>query len=640
MVDRHRSEEKAHRNDIDGLRGIAVSSVVLFHCGFIRFFPGGFTGVDIFFVISGYLITGLICQDLTHDRFSIVDFYRRRVRRIFPALVPMYVFVLLGSFFVFMPGDTAQTSRNLISSILFVSNNYFYSQAGYFDPFSESNLVLHTWSLSVEEQFYVVFPALLFVSNTWFGRFRNPFILFITLGSFAGSIYAVRANPSAAFYLIHYRCWELLIGGLLSLNLIPTIRSRFSSNVVAACGLVMIGASVLVLNAQAPFPGASALPACLGTAALLHAGASNDTLVSRLLKFGPLRFVGLVSYSFYLWHWPIWVLARQFHEPTGPIDRAIVILISFCVAALSWKFVEQPFRRASQDVSGRKVLVRGFAAMAAVAVVAFAAPSVARNYWAVPDSVEAIANFGRYYDPVRSFRADKCFLTSSSNSFALFQIHPCLDISTEKPNVALIGDSHAAQYYAGLASNPSINVLQATSSGCKPVGGSLGQARCTNLMDFMFDHFLPEHRVDVVILAARWHDSDIPGLLSVVGKLRDFVPRVVVIGPIIEYDISLPAVLAQSVYRDDDTLIAHHRSADVPVLDSEMRQDLRGSGAEYVSVYDAMCPGGACMVRDDEGQPIQFDYGHVTANGSKIVISKMLPQILPTLASSKAADAR
>jgi peptidoglycan/LPS O-acetylase OafA/YrhL len=631
-----------HRNDIDGLRALAVGSVVLYHCGFGRFFPGGFVGVDVFFVISGYLITGIVQKDIDNGRFSIVEFYNRRIRRIFPALMVVYAAVLAASFLLLMPSEASQSGKNILSSILFVSNIYFYTQTSYFDAASEFNALLHTWSLSVEEQFYIFLPIGLYLLS----RLRRRSLIVVLAAAFgvslAASAVVVSIDQSAGFYLVQYRAWELLIGALLALNAVPAATNRLVNEALGIAGLLLVGGSILLLSADKPFPGLVAVPVCVGSALLLYSGQA-DTLAARLFSLPPVRLVGLASYSFYLWHWPVWVFGSLVHEPKGPVQNLAYIAASFGLALISWRFVEAPFRTGPAWRSSRRTLGSGFGALAVAALAAVALPVLSQGFWQVPERVEAVARFVNY-DPNPNFRTGTCFLTSEFNRFDMFRKDECLKLARDKPNYVLIGDSHAAHIYPGLAQNRDINVLQATASGCKPTDGAPGEKRCTDLVSYMFDDFLPQHHVDGVVLSGRWQASDIPRLLSAIRKLKPYADRLIVLGPIVEYDRALPRLLAQAMYDGDKALPTRHHRDEPREVDRQMRKALAHSGATYVSLYDAVCPNGACTLWTPDDNPLQFDYGHMTAAGSRLILSRVRSEVIAktgadNLAQVKAQDA-
>jgi len=291
-----------YREDIDGLRAISVLAVVFNHAG-ITLFSGGYIGVDVFFVISGYLITSIILREILTADFSIIRFYERRIRRILPALFITIAFTVAVSAIMYDAEKFKEFGKSVIATTLFASNINFWRESGYFDAPSQLKPLLHTWSLAVEEQFYIFFPMLMFLIYR-FARKIAPALLFgITILSLALAIVTVPQDPSAAFYLAQLRAWELLVGAFLALNIIPENAGKKYSDFIGILGLVMVLAPVILYTADTKFPGLSALPPVLGAAFIIFSGVNNKTLIGKFLSLPPLVFIGKISYSLYLWHW-------------------------------------------------------------------------------------------------------------------------------------------------------------------------------------------------------------------------------------------------------------------------------------------------------------------------------------------------
>lgn len=353
-----------YRADIDGLRAIAVSAVVLFHAG-VPFMPGGYVGVDVFFVISGYLITSILLKDT-----SWVGFYQRRARRILPALFAMLVVVLAVGAWTLLPSDFDKAAKSALATLAFVSNLFFWRQAGYFQPDVELMPLLHTWSLGVEEQFYIFFPWIVVACNKMKLRRRTVQILFVALaiGSFglAEAGMMVR-QATAVFYLLPTRAWELLVGSLLAAGLVPTIRAMWLRSLLAVVGLVALLWPILTYNNRTHFPASGALAPVLGSAMLLVAGGGGRHLLSRALEWRPVVFVGLISYSFYLWHWPVLVFARyRLVRELTPVEATLCVIVALLLAWASWRFVERPFRKGFSD---RSIWLMSGGGLAAIGVV-------------------------------------------------------------------------------------------------------------------------------------------------------------------------------------------------------------------------------------------------------------------------------
>ena len=357
---------KHYRPEIDGLRAISVIGVVLFHLELG--FPGGFVGVDVFFVISGYLITGILLRQLGEDRFSLMEFWARRVRRIVPAAMVMVVGALLIGAFLQTPERYASLARSAMAHVLMASNCYFTRDQGYFAEKSDHEPLLHTWSLSVEEQFYLIFP--LIVCFVWKRAPQRLALVFTSaaLISFSWSWIEVVSNPKWAFFLLPARGWELLVGALLAILPQKTMRS-LCDEAWAGLGLVLVLVPMFFFDRQTAFPGPGALAPVLGAALLIWTGGS--TKIGKLLGWRALVRIGLISYSLYLWHWPFVVFAREM-----VIELTLTWKISLLVASLlagysSWRWVEMPSRSGLLLATRRRSLIFGLTSAVTLFVIAF-----------------------------------------------------------------------------------------------------------------------------------------------------------------------------------------------------------------------------------------------------------------------------
>lgn len=356
------SPQSKYRTDIDGLRALAVLSVVLYHIG-VRYFPGGYVGVDIFFVISGFLITRIVYTEACAGRFSFARFYERRARRLLPALFVVIAAGFVAAWFVSSPYDLDQYGLSATAALFFVANFHFKDAITYFNPDAEYYPLLHTWSLAVEEQFYLIFPLLLILAI----RFNRVALVIaaVAASSLAAGVQFTKTDPDIAFYLVPFRAWELMAGAAIALGFAPALKARPAREAVAAVGLVMIAIAVGVFDDRTAFPGVAALVPALGAALIVHAGCTGETIVSRGLSLRPMVFVGLISYSLYLWHWPILAFLRlnQASTEITSTQAVAVLAVSMILAALSWKYVEQPFRRRGML---RRAQVFGWSAAGAV----------------------------------------------------------------------------------------------------------------------------------------------------------------------------------------------------------------------------------------------------------------------------------
>jgi peptidoglycan/LPS O-acetylase OafA/YrhL len=344
------SHSIAYRSDIDGLRALAILPVVLFHA-FPNFFPGGFIGVDIFFVISGYLITSILLKDIQAGNYSIKTFYARRVRRIFPALSVVLLFCLVLGWVVLTAVEYRSLGKHAAGGAGFIANFMFWREAGYFDAAGDTKPLLHLWSLGIEEQFYIVWPLLLyfFAKRSW-----NilSLILVVALLSFGLNVWQIGGNPSAAFYSPLSRSWELALGAFLAYQALhpaqvfTSIIERYRS-LLSGLGLVMVVIGFVVINESRAFPGWWALLPALGSALLIATGPHgfvNRLVLSRRIFV----WIGLISFPLYLWHWPLLSFARIIASETPSVDvRVVLVVLSIVLAALTYYLIEKPIRQSS-----------------------------------------------------------------------------------------------------------------------------------------------------------------------------------------------------------------------------------------------------------------------------------------------------
>ncbi len=355
-----------YRSDLDGLRAVAIMGVVAYHLGALRA-HGGFVGVDVFFVISGFLISSFILRDMEQLRFSLLAFYARRIRRILPALVAMLSITACVCFRYQPPSMLPGTALSLIAATFSVSNFYFLLATAYF-PNLRSEPFAPTWSLAVEEQFYILFPVLLILLRRLLpGRMKTAVMIMAAL-SFLLSAFGVYLFPTATFYLAITRAWELLLGTMLAMNVFPGIVSVPLRQLASLTGLAGILFGVFAYSPQTPFPGVAALVPCLGTAVIIASGYTGESLVSRALSFKPVVFLGWISYSLYLWHVPVMLFQRSGIMPINAsnhhhILQGLTLALSILIATISWKFVETPFRTGRLMLNGRAAFA--FAAISA-----------------------------------------------------------------------------------------------------------------------------------------------------------------------------------------------------------------------------------------------------------------------------------
>lgn len=640
---RARNGDLSYRPDIDGLRAVAVVPVVLFHAGFPQF-SGGFVGVDVFFVISGFLITGIIAKEIDRDSFSIAEFYRRRARRILPALTAMVLAVLAAGFFVLTPDQYFTVGRASLWIAAFASNFFFWRNTSYFEAGSSFEPLLHTWSLAVEEQFYIFFPILLMLLKRH--RMRVTVLVSLGIASFVLSCALVRMAPGAAFYLLPTRAWQLITGGLLVLGMFgPPPNARVAA-MLSWIGLALIVVPTVAYEATTPFPGVAAVPPTLGAALLIWSGSEG---AGRLLSTRPMVSIGLASYSIYLWHMPIFEFAKYLKGSSlEPATALALSLASVGVGFLSLRFIERPFRGTSQ-ISLQRLAVLASAGIPLVAAPALAVTLMqgvpARLSPEARDAISVADDETRH--PIQCLSLDQKWIDPSA---------PCiLGSENAAPTTLLWGDSHAmvtatAMEAAAYAANASF--LFAANADC-PIGigfridprtspslTSQGHYRRCSEYNIKMLTRASDPAIKTVVLSSRWtnwrmdqpanpseQDAEIR-LLSDVGDgtgnrlifeaafrrlvetLRQEGKRVIVVGPLPEPSFNVPErafLFAKGVAPEPDPIpLSTFRKRHAAAL-----QLFEGLGVEVVRPEQVLCRHGLCPVMRD-GRPAFFDHNHLS----------------------------
>ncbi|WP_179222033.1 SGNH hydrolase domain-containing protein [Inquilinus limosus] len=607
------------------MRAVAVVPVVLYHAG-ISLLGGGFVGVDVFFVISGYLITSILADDIRRGEFSILAFYERRARRIFPALFFVLLVSIIAFTVILLPFDLRAFSRSVIATVSFTSNILFYLESGYFAAPSELKPLLHTWSLAVEEQFYIVFPILLYLLSKTGRRTRNAALIAIVALSFAVNLWGVAPHPTATFYLLPARAWELLLGSLLALNVIPAPAARGLREAAAALGLALIAYSVFTLSATDPFPGWNAAPPCIGAALIIWAGAGGDSLGARLLGLRPVVFIGKISYSLYLWHWPIIVFVK-YSTDRGllPAETALVVVASIAAATLSWRYVEQPFRGKGSRF-GRRWIFTASAVTAALFLSIGGATYVTKGWpQRFPEAIPIIAKYADY-KRVELYRLGTCFRREDQPP-AEYPVAECY--GEPAPDILIWGDSFGAHLYAGLASGASVvhlRVGQATSQACPPILSlsAYRHAGCGAFNDHIFG-LIKQNRPKTVLLSARWElldRRDIPQLDSTIGALKGLGIDVIVAGQSPTFYAPAYTLFIKNMRTAPGTVVEGIDHAD---LNRQVAQVAERAGARFFAPEDLFCTGTRCRI-DQDGTLLFWDDGHLTAEGSAYVGEKFFDQ--------------
>lgn len=616
-----------YRADIDGLRALAVVPVLLYHVG-VPGFTGGFVGVDIFFVISGYLICGMIDGDIRGGSFSLGDFYKRRILRILPALFVMLLVTSILAYVYCLPIEFEDYSKSLASAVGSVSNVYFAGTTGYFDAPAETKPLLHTWSLGVEEQFYLITPLLMLFSYRFMTKRTRLLFVVVTVVSFAAAFAVSYRNTTFIFYLAPFRAWELALGALLSIKFIPAPRTEFGKNVCGGTGLLLLLGAILFGSPSTPLLLMTSI-AGIGAALVIASSERGISSVGRLLSLRPIVFIGLISYSLYLWHWPLIVFQRTdailIADSPQVVTKLALIATSIGFACLSWRMVEIPFRSRASKTSRAAVFGVASTAMASAVALCGLIVIVSGAPSRFPDRVVAIGSY-LAYDPSTAFRSGHCYLATNRQQL---DVPTCMKLDPKRPNYLLVGDSHAAHLWLGLSTAmPDVNIMQATASACRPAVvpvSRLDTRACPKLMQFVFNEFVVDNKIDKILLSASWKDEDIPVLSNTLDLLKQRGIDTVVLGPIVEYDSALPRLLTEEILHNSPTIARAMRTPGIGERDRAMRRIVTDKGATYISVYDSICRDGFCDEFVAGGVPIQFDAGHLTAAGSVEVARRLLP---------------
>jgi peptidoglycan/LPS O-acetylase OafA/YrhL len=514
MLQRTRHETtsaSAYRADIDGLRAIAVLSVVAYHIG-ATWLPRGVTGVDVFFVISGYVITAKLTREIAAGEFSLLAFYEGRFKRILPALSVMLAATLALGWFVLLPGDYAAAGKSAAYAAFGAGNLFFYWNTDYFDQVAELQPLLHTWSLGVEEQFYLVWPFVLAVIFKLSKRQVSTMsaIGLMTVIGVAYAIWLTNSNGKAAFYLPFPRAWELSIGALLVF--LPPINSKLVSNIAAIAGAALVGWSLFYITSNDPFPGLNALYACVGSALVVWK--KRQSVIGEVLSLRPLVGIGLISYSLYLWHWPVIVFYRHYDGgavPSAPTALALGVA-SLVLSYLSYRVIEKPFRRLR--VGAMKTVVAGLVSSAAIASAGFTVLNSDGFTNRLPPQAQAMSSLEVMWDW-------KCPHEQTFKGLALSKCVIGAPWETATKKAVLWGDSHAehlAPYLDEVARANDTAILFAKEThgaGCSPIIDNvtvfrtvpedpLYSARCAGERAIVLDWLKTNPDVKLVIVASTW----------------------------------------------------------------------------------------------------------------------------------------
>jgi peptidoglycan/LPS O-acetylase OafA/YrhL len=658
-----------HRRDIDGLRAVAVAAIVAYHA-FPRWVPGGFVGVDVFFVISGFLITGIIAGQRDEGRFSYLRFYLRRARRIVPAYLVVLAAITALAIWLELPQVLTWNGATLGVAALFVANLGFLRGYGYFTPSLQQNPLLHLWSLGVEEQFYLVWPLLLaLLSSAALRRLRLAAAVILLIASLAGAEWFVSQNASVwSFFLFPMRAWEFLAGGLLALGPAAGPRGMRAASVAGGLGLALIAGSVLLLNDSIPFPGLSALPACLGAALVLWSGMGREPAATAVLRSSPAVGVGLISYSLYLWHWPALTFAREYTQRDLTLLETVALLaLSAGLAIVTWRYVEQPWRGRAVARPGRSLALTLSPLLIFVVLGAmiFVTHGLPRRF--TPSALQAANIETTDVNP----RRDTCFI-------ALKPVPPngCrfgAPDDAKDYDVLVWGDSHADAATPGVvdwAKARGWSVREAAVGGCaalvdaRVVAAKTGELKgCRASPRATMAEIAANPKLKLIVLALRWPlyngdrpryagnnpqmtmlDARAPGdrvypLDEALARTLDAIAatgskaRVVVLGPVPELTFSPPSCVAMARHLGRRETRCWDAPAALPLMRARAAEaKIAAALAARPDVgvfYPArrLCTETSCIT-EVKRRLIYFDNDHLSASGARMLVPGWLDQAL------------
>jgi peptidoglycan/LPS O-acetylase OafA/YrhL len=594
-----------YRPDVDGLRAIAVIAVVAYHA-FPRLVPGGFIGVDVFFVVSGYLITQIIVADLDQGSFSFAEFYARRVRRIFPALIVVMLATLAAGIAIFLPDELDSLARNAIAGALFSSNLMQLSETGYFDIDAHVKPLLHLWSLGIEEQFYLAWPLALWACPR---RWRLALVCGIIMLSFGLNVSLVKTHAAATFYLPFTRAWELMAGAAITGVTIPSRGLRYLAAGIGFC----IGITFFLYDAGMAYPGWAALVPVTGTAlTVLGEGTPFSRLV---LSHRWTVFLGRISYPLYLWHWPLLVFSQLYLlRPLTPTETVIVLCASLGLAWITYEWIERPIRSGSRGAVG--ISMTAMATIPAVALTAMLFPPQ------LPSAIQHLLTL----PPVgEGMRIQACMLSDDDKDFG----SDCIE--HRRPLIAIWGDSTAGALVPGfrrLQSRYDYGLAQLTVSSCPPL-----LVRSYNVSENCLAknreivRRLEDARPDIVILHALW-TTNTEELRPTIDALRDLGARVVILGYVPVWRGGLPNAVA-AYYRRTRGVIPErsHVFVDAPPDGPEWMSRVAAElDTEFISMRDILCNSDECLTRIGNNLTTR-DWLHLTPSGAAYVANAVAPRL-------------
>jgi peptidoglycan/LPS O-acetylase OafA/YrhL len=631
-----------YRQDIDGLRAIAVMAVVLFHFG-VSTLSGGYAGVDVFFVISGFLISSILMNDVESKQFSFTQFYEKRVRRLFPALFATILVSTLVSYVLFMPEEFREFGQSVIGATTYLSNVFFWLKSDYFEGPSELKPLLHTWSLSVEEQFYLIFPILVWLCYKISFKFFIYFVVICFITSFISAVYFIDSMTSAVFFLSPFRFWELLLGTLVAILLKnKTLPNENVAPFLAGIGIIMIIAPLFLLDKTSIFPGWAAVPSCLGTALIIWANNQN-IILGRILSQPIMQFTGKISYSMYLWHWPVvvfygyWIIRELVWW-----DTIALIIFTYLISWLSWRLFEVPFRFHKDSPFKPKLaftLTAGFTGLAAlVGLVIWQQQGLPQRFPELQTQILA-AKTER-----KNNVGSACFI-QQDQFFNKWDRDACyFPLEGASKTLLLWGDSHAFHLLRGLKHHQSeigANILVYASAGCSPLLHTdiprNPQCRANN--DNVVD-MLSEYKIDNIIMAGNWawafkvedENADLSAVRSTFNTLQERGYNPLVVNQLPIYAVKNPQYLAMRLSSSDKGPNNYYLAPDYGTGASKQIKSIMPK-YNLFNPQDVLCPDVKCSIYLNK-EIMVSDEAHLSNAGSNYIVGEMLIALKTSLNSN------
>lgn len=631
---------KNFRYDINGLRAYAVALVVLFHFEVFGF-TGGFIGVDIFFVISGFLMTKIIIKSLDNNNFSLIQFYTNRSIRIIPALAILCIVLIAAGWFTLLPTEYKDLGNHVLASILFISNFIYWRESGYFDIDAHNKILLHTWSLSVEWQFYFLLPLYIILFYKIFkGKVVGSLVVIFLLSLSLSYLITLR-DPSAAFYLLPTRAWEMLLGS--SLYFLPKIKNNLLSIILEVFGFSLILLSLFLFTPHTPWPGLHALVPTIGTVLILWV-ANQKSIFTRNKIF---QSIGSASYSIYLWHWPIVFFIYKKDELYNIYYVSIGITLSFLFGYLSYFYIEKTTITLFKNLSTKKSLIIIFSfcfLLSLVALTIYKKDGITSNYRAASTNFKATymeKYLAEERDHYEAFWL-QCNTYSNLTKKGFNDIDPsCVTTERKENSIFLWGDSHSQALSKGIRENfIDTSFYQVGSSGCPAslqpnekleADFKIACDKANNLALQYIEKIKPN---TVIIAQAKDHEKN--DWINIITKLQNFgVKKIIVIGPVPQWKPSLPKIyIKDSNFMKSDTKI-HDKGLDISIIQTDSKaikifKKIKNPSVKYISLINQMCE-----LRNDNkyycqatipttNGLIQYDYGHLTKEGSLYVVNKYI----------------